>query len=84
MQDAVFSALFVIEYKLQRHAGFAWPLGVRGLWAIANQVTRVGGRGVVMGHAANGSGKGGTRASVRQTQSTDYTFALFEGNRLWA
>ena len=51
MQYAVFSAFFIIEYKLYCHPCITRPLCMGRVRAVAYQVTRVVGGGVVMHHS---------------------------------
>ena len=51
MQHAVLATFLVIQHELHGNAGLAWPLRVRGLGAIANEVARVGLGAVVNAHA---------------------------------
>jgi len=41
MQRAVFPALLVVQYKLHRHLGMAWPGRIRRLRPVANHVARI-------------------------------------------
>jgi len=50
VQGGVFTAFFLIQDKLQCNFCAAWPIGVRRVAAMANQVARIGERGIV-GHA---------------------------------
>ena len=50
MQHTIFCALFVVQYKLHRHARIAWPLGLGRLGPVPDQVAGIGLVAVVVVH----------------------------------